>query len=433
MCGSKEVENRTLAEVGVPCLVQPYCVSYSDPYMKKTIEALKQRADRDADRDAAETMLATVRKLFADARPGFDFNWVKRPRLDVTREYVLPGAQMEFDGTPPVYGGWRNGCAWFVFGNRIYSLNPDTQKVEYGPVPFVRRRNTTTTAYGTRLAVTDDYLVYCFMTRQFFPVKNFSCDIAVRRRDKGDWVTNHLPFVAKSPVQVGGKLYALIEAPDALQTGLVSFDSATLKCDILRDPGARRVEPHAKTGTADFAALSFEFPLLATTHELVGSWNRLSYGWNPLTGAVRSISTGEAKALYEATMPYFRVCESFHFSEFDASADTSSDHLACRGHPGRMYLLPKGAKQRIQIEIRTPRTVRGGSMRGPMEMLLIHESNVSSDMDMWESLPTQHSLLVPYASERGFCEIPYADIRAWLASNYTGFAVEPAKSQPGGK
>lgn len=417
----------------MPCLVQPYCIAYNDPAMKTTIETLRQRADRKTHRDDAKTVLATVRELFGVARPGFDFNWVKRPQLDVTREYVLPGSQKEDDGSPPVYGGWRNGCAWFVFGNRIYSLNPDTQKVEYGPVPFVKRRNTTTTAYGTRLAVTDDYLVYCFTTRQIFPVNDFSCDLAVRRRDKGDWVTNHLPFVAKSPVQVGGKLYALIETPGALQTGLASLDSATLKCDILRDPCARQVEPHAKTGSVEFAALSFGFPLLATADELLGTWNRLSYGWNPRTGAVRSISTGEAKALYEATMPYFRVCESFGFSEFDASPDMSPDGQTYRGNLGRVYLLPSGAKQRIQIEMRTPRTVRGGSMRGPIEMLLIHESNVSSDMYMWESLPTQHSLLVPYASERGFCEIPYADIRAWLASNYTGFVVEPAKSQPGGK
>ena len=222
------------------------------------------------------------------------------------------------------------------------------------------------------------------------------------------------PFEVRSATQLDSKIYMITQVPRLKvyqSTGLVRMDPKTLECETLRAPGTPRVRVARGSKEIPFEALPFEYQLQVQDGLLLeSSGGRIRRGWNPKTNRVQPV---KAKAR--------------GYTEVDASP-----YLLTASQPFGFTLSPVNGlivvceKERFKL-----RVVRTGSAVAESIPLVfkylpdLRKTDSRSKAARFanpisyttDAVLTPTAVYVPFFRNRGFYEIPYADIQRWLAAN----------------
>jgi hypothetical protein len=401
-------------------------------------------------RDAKRVAEAAVETVAVDR--------FRRQAVQVTREYLnLPAGRHHNSVGPFTISHWETNRVWFTWADDIVCLDPTTRKYTLWPSPIPLAPCPYDPPYDGQLTVTKTFLVFSLnhvlpIEEQYLDTlaareKRFSCTVAVRRHDDNQWQRHKFSFMVFGLAEAGGKLHAIIGAPSASQ-GIVTIDPATFQANVLVDPVVHVAKPDPKSDVVVLLRPDGQTQLKGRGDELLVWYNnQYCCAWQTQEKTVRKVSQKEWNTITEGSDPYRFASRKFGFELWP---DPPPDVLFANGGWGTNS--PSEAARSGAIPM-TVRCVAGGEVHTvplvvdePPRRSSTHEYSrdwrgmtLSFRCDYGrhrQPILTATSMIVPFdhgSARRGFWEIPYADIRTWLASNYTGFAVEPAKSQPGGK
>jgi len=321
--------------------------------------------------------------------------------LAVTRELPLPPCP----GTDePKFCSrrWMQGEFWACFGDDLVRLDPAQNLWELVPLPD--RLNRRMFCHVSGIEVTDTHLL-CWASKH-----ETSAKFGLRPRAGGEWRFIDFPFEVRAATQIDKTIYLLSVVPRvtmAAATGLVSMDMETLECKTLRSSGVALVKPDSKTGEVPFEALPFEFDLQVKDGFLLESSGRpVRYGWNPKTGEVRAMKARERGFAETDISPYLKASEEFGFT---LSPDNGLI-LLCQNGRFHLRVIRKGSSVPETVPLTFQNQPNLEKHDGQTKTnYFANPVDYSTDVVL-----TRTSIFVPFFRNRGFWEIPYADIQQWL-------------------
>lgn len=325
--------------------------------------------------------------------------------LAVTRELRLSPSQ----GTDqPTFGcrRWQGGRLWACWGDDLLTFDPVNQTCDLLPIP--ERINRKMFCHVSGIEVTDTHIL-CWGSKH-----ETSTQFGLRKRDEDEWRFVELPFEVRAATQIDSTIYMISVVPRvamAAATGLVSMDPQALECRTLRAPGTPLVKVDRRAGgEVPFAALPFEFDLQVKDGLLVESNGmRIRYGWDPRTGKVQPVQARLRGYSEWDSSPHLKASQEFGFTLAHVNGlivvfDNGRFSLRVV-RDGRTEAEPVPLLFRNQPSLeKTDSRTQATYLRNP----------ISYNTD---AILTPTSLFVPFFSDRGFWEIPYADIRQWLAAD----------------
>ena len=334
--------------------------------------------------------------------------------LAVTRELRLPPCS----GTdePKFYSRrWMQGEFWACFGDDLVRLDPTQNRWELVPLPDRLNRRMFCSVSG--IEVTDTHLL-CWASKH-----ETSAKFGLRPRAGGEWRFVEFPFEVRAATQIDKTIYLLSVVPRvtmAAATGLVSMDLETLERKTLRSSGVALVKPDSKAGEIPFEALPFEFDLQVQDGLLLESNGmRIRHGWNPKTNQVQPVKAGMRGFSEVDSSPYLKASKEFGFT----LSPENGLILLCQNARFHLRVIRDGSTVPETVPLTFQNQPNLEKIDSRTEKAYF-ANPVSYYTDV---ILTPTSIFVPFFRNRGFWEIPYADIQQWLAAN------PPAADKPAPK